>query len=129
MLRKMSIALSSVAIALLLSDCASDLNRKEMQMHFSAAQHYDLAGDYASAREQYWKALVDARLAGASPAMVSMLTYNFGRTTGYTCHFDEAEKYLTEALEMEKNISGPDSGISTKRIFGAGQAIFPPRAI
>ena len=109
---------------LLLIACVSDINRKEAQIHFEAAQRYDIQGDYTSAREQYGKALVDARLAGVDPATISMLTYNYGRTTGYTCHFEEAEKYLLEALNMEKNITGPESGVSTKRVFELARLYF-----
>lgn len=107
-----------------LSGCVSDLNRKEASIHFEAAQRFDVTGDYVSAREQYWKALVNARLAGADQATISMLTYNFGRTTGYTCHLDEAEKHLLDALEMEKSVTGPESGISTKRLFELARFYF-----
>ncbi len=65
-----------------------------------------------------------ARLAGADRATMSMLTYNFGRTTGYTCHLEEAEKYLLEALELEKGVTGPESSISAMRIFELARFYF-----
>jgi tetratricopeptide (TPR) repeat protein len=120
----MSLRWIVAAGALLVAGCADDLVRRESDNHFAAAHRFDLQGDYVSAREQYWKALVDARQSGATPATISMLTYNFGRTTGYTCHLEEAEKYLLEALEMEKAISGPESGISTKRLFELARFYF-----
>ncbi len=52
-----------------LSACVSALNTKEAQIHFETAQRFDQQGDYQSAREHYWKALVNARLAGADPAI------------------------------------------------------------
>ena len=100
------------------------LNRKETQIHFEATPRFDNQGDYASARDHYGKALINARLAGADPATLSMLTYNYGRTSGYVCRFDEAEKHLLEALEMEKGITGPDSGISTMRQFELARFYF-----
>jgi len=49
-------------LALGLTGCVGAINAKEAQMHFEAAHQYDIAGDYLSARDQYWKALVNARL-------------------------------------------------------------------
>ncbi len=102
---------------LCLAGCVSAINAKEAQIHFEAAHRYDLRGDYVSARDHYWKALVNAHLAKLDPSTISMLSYNFGRTAGYTCRLDVAEKHLLESLEMERSVTGPDSSISTKRIF------------
>ncbi len=120
----MRVRIIGIAAFLLLTGCASDLNRKEASIHFEAAQRFDRAGDYASAREQYGKALVDARLAGAPPATISMLTYNFGRTTGYTCHLDESEKYLVDALELEESVTGPNSGVASMRVLELARLSF-----
>jgi len=104
-------------LALFLTGCAGAINQKEAEIHFDAAQQYEFSGDYNSAREQYWKALVNANLAGADKGTISMLMYNFGRMTGFTCHLDEAEKYLQDSLELEKTVTGPESGITSMRIF------------
>lgn len=121
---RIGLALLIAALASGLSGCVSALNRQETLMHYEAAQRFDLSGDYISARKQYWMALVNAKMANASPATISMLTYNFGRTTGYTCHIEEAEKYLLDALEMEKSVTGPESGIYTKRLFELARLYF-----
>src|SRR4051812_247389 len=106
-----------IAVSLLAVGCMPALNQKEADIHFEAAHRFDIAGDYVSARDQYWMALVNARLAGAGQATISMLTYNYGRTAGYTCRLEDAEKFLLEALELEKGVTGPESSISTKRHF------------
>lgn len=116
--------LTAVLVALAISGCAGSLNRKEAQIHFETAQRFDRQGDFTSAKEHYAKALVNARLAKADSATLSMLTYNYGRTAGYTCQLAEAEKHLLEALEMEKSISGPESSISTMRLFELGRFYF-----
>ena len=100
------------------------LNQKEAEIHFQAAQRFDVSGDYVSAREHYWKALVNARASNAPPATMSMLAYNFGRTTGYTCHPDEAEKYLLEALQLEAGVTGPESNSSTMRLLELARLYF-----
>jgi tetratricopeptide (TPR) repeat protein len=110
--------------SLLVAGCVSDLNRREATIHYEAALRFDVSSNYERAREQYGKALVAARLAGADQGTLSMLTYNYGRTSGYSCHSEEAEKYLVDALEMEKSVTGPDSGISTKRIFELARFYF-----
>jgi tetratricopeptide (TPR) repeat protein len=91
----------------LCSSCSfvSGVNMKEANIHYEAANNFEAQGDFVSAREQYWKALVAARLGGAEPATISMLTYEFGRTTGYACHLEESETFLLESLEMEGGLS------------------------
>jgi|SRR5581483_788896 len=116
-----------VCSAILLAPVAAGamgLNQKEAQLHFQTAQRCDVQGQYDCAMEHYWKALVNARLAKADAATMSMLTYNYGRTAGYTCRLDVAEKYLLESLNMEAAVSGPDSGVSTKRLFELARFYF-----
>ncbi len=94
-----------------------NLNMKEAQIHFEAAQKFENSGDPNSAMSHYAKALQNAHLAKAPPKTISMLTYNYGRMLGHTCNYEEAEKYLMEALEIEKSVTGPDSEISSMRLF------------
>jgi tetratricopeptide (TPR) repeat protein len=97
---------------------------KEAQIHFEAAEKFDHAGDYESARNQYGQALARAKSAGADSATLSMLTYNYARKSGYSCHLDDAEKYLLEALDLEKGVSGAESGTSSMRIFELARLYF-----
>lgn len=93
-------------LGLILSACSTvtSVDLKEAQIHFQAARHFENLGDFASAREQYSKALVSARTAEAGPETISMLTYEFGRTTGYACHFEESETSLVESLKIEEGL-------------------------
>ena len=105
------------ALSGILAGCASAINEKSMVNHFRAGQQFEFNKDYGSAREQYWMALANARLGGAEPETVSMLAYNFARMTGYTCHFDEAETYFVESLALEESVSGPESALTSMRLF------------
>jgi len=107
-----------------LSGCISPLLGKEAEIHYEAAQRFEHAGDYVSARNQYAQALMRARSAGVDRATLSMLTYNYARNSGYACHLDDAEKYLLEALELEKGVTGPESGISSMRMFELARLYF-----
>ncbi len=125
MLRVKVAAASVLLVALVsLAGCVGAINQKEAEIHYAAAHRFDLEGDYLSARDQYLKALVDAKLVGASAATISMLMYNYGRTAGYTCQFEAAEKYLTESLDLERTVSGPQSGITSMRIFELARYYF-----
>lgn len=90
---------------------------REAEIHYQAGSEFESKGDYQSAKEHYAKALVNAKLAKGEPALISMLTYNYGRMLGHTCQYSESEKHLIEALEIEKDVSGPDSGITSMRLF------------
>lgn len=109
--------ISISAFSLICCACVPSINMKEAQIHYQAALNFDVQGDYVSAREQYWKSLVAARSAGAEPEVISMLSYEFGRVTGYTCHLDESEKYLLEALQMEENLPHRNGRNITIRLF------------
>ena len=80
------------------------INMKETQIHYQAARNFETQGDFVSAREQYWKALIAARAGGAEPGAISMLTYEFGRTTGYACHLEESENSLLASLKLEESL-------------------------
>jgi tetratricopeptide (TPR) repeat protein len=99
-------SLTMLAAGLILNACSvvPSINLKEAQMHNQAARHFENLGDFVSAREQDWKALVAARSGGAEPGTISMLTYEFGRTTGYACHLEESEKFLVESLKLEEGL-------------------------
>lgn len=43
-------------VAALLSGCMSPLIGREAEIHYEAAGRYDDAGDFVSARDQYWQA-------------------------------------------------------------------------
>ncbi len=107
-----------------LNGCMGPLLEKEAEYHYEAAQKFERAGDYDSARNQYAQTLMRARRAGADGATLSMLTYNYARNSGYACHLDDAEKYLLEALELEKGVTGPESGISSMRMFELARLYF-----
>ena len=109
-----------------LCSCAAvdSLSMKEAQIHYQAAHNFEAQGDFVSAREQYWKALVAARSGDAKPEAISMLTYEFGRTTGYTCHLDESEKFLLEPLKMEEGLPTRNSRNIGIRFFELARLMY-----
>lgn len=62
-------------------------------------------GDYAQAKNSYYSALQVAMQQNWKPHIASA-KYGLGRSLGQLCEFNEAEKYLTEAANLESEISG-----------------------
>ena len=103
--------------ALALAACAEALNLKNAGRYHDAGLAAEQAGDYPTAERDYYRALVNYRDGGASESYLSMELYNLARMEGYDCKYDQAEEHLRTALEMEERVSGPDSGVTTKRLF------------
>lgn len=62
-------------------------------------------GDYAQAKESFSSALQVAMQQNWKPH-IATAKYGLGRSMGQLCQFDEAEKYLLEAANLENEISG-----------------------
>ncbi|MFO1434914.1 MAG: tetratricopeptide repeat protein [Gammaproteobacteria bacterium] len=103
----------------LLGGCgfAEQVNMKNADKYYDLGLQAEAQGNYAGAREAFWRAWVNARDGNGSPEYQSAVLYNLGRMTGYTCNFPEAENLLREALDRELKISGPESANISKRLF------------
>jgi len=64
-------------------------------------------GDWDAARRQFAQAVVNADLGGADARGKGVVNYEYGRTLGVTCFYEEAEKYLLRAKEL-----GEQMGVS-----------------
>ena len=62
-------------------------------------------GDYVQAKEVFSSALQLATQQNWKPH-IATAKYGLGRSLGQLCQFSEAEKYLTEAASLEREISG-----------------------
>ncbi len=114
-------------VALIISGCAHELNRRNADKYYDLGLRAEAQGNYAGARESFWRAWVNARDGEASSTYKSAVLYNLGRMTGYTCDFSQAEKLLQDALDMEIPLSGPDSGNISKRLFELARISFDQR--
>jgi tetratricopeptide (TPR) repeat protein len=110
-------ALSVLSVTLLLAACASPINQYNAANYHDSGLRAERAGNYQLAETNYERALINARLGHSPDAGVSMAMYNLGRVKGYLCKYDESQQLLSEALALEEKVSGPESGISTMRLF------------
>jgi tetratricopeptide (TPR) repeat protein len=79
--------------------------------HGNAACEAIKTGDWTTARNHWAKALANAQSGGAPIWVLTLLNYEYGRALGVTCLYDEAEKYLLKALDLDLQ-SGAPTGMS-----------------
>ena len=111
---KLAIAL---VVAGTLAGCGNPVNVRTAESYFEAAMQAERAGDYARAEQLYDRALLNARLGHAPDGAISAAQYNLGRVKGYRCKFGEAQALLVDALKLEEKVTGPDSDVTTMRLF------------
>lgn len=112
-----TLILNVAFVVFLVSGCAQEPNRRNTASYFELGLDAEAQGNYAGARESFWRAWVDARDKGAPPAYKSSVLFNLGRMTGYTCDFYQARKLLQEALDMEISLSGTESSNVRDRLL------------
>lgn len=76
------------------------------------------------AADAYSDALELARRHELGPSETSAALYNLGRVTGFAGREEQAQRYLTEALDLERAASGPQSALTAMRLFELGRLHF-----
>lgn len=87
--------------------CANPINRKTAMNYTNAAYDAVQAGDWFKARMYFGRALINAKLGGATPKGLAILNYEYGRTSGVICDWVEAERGLNEAYKLDQETGGP----------------------
>ena len=83
----------------LLAGCAAD--------PFQAAANDEHVGRWESAYANWRLAVSQAEAARAADTDLAMRHYNLGRAAGATCRFDEAERELLLANQLDTSTNGP----------------------
>jgi tetratricopeptide (TPR) repeat protein len=91
--------LSLCALLGLLAGCAAD--------PFQAAVEDEHAGRWESAYANWGQAVSQAEAAGAGDADLAVRHYELGRAAGATCRFEEAERELLRANQLDTRTNGP----------------------
>lgn len=87
--------------------CAKPINLKTAENYTNAAYSSVQAGDWFKARMYFGRALINAKLGGATPKGLAILNYEYGRTSGVICDWEEAERGLNEAYKIDQESGGP----------------------
>jgi tetratricopeptide (TPR) repeat protein len=106
-----------VVTIILLAGCAAPINQYNAERYHQWGSEAEFAGNYQLAEQNYEKALLNSRLGHSPKAGISMAAYNLGRIKAMLCKFGEAEKLLLEALTLQEQVSGRESGLATMRLF------------
>lgn len=81
-------------------------DEEPIENYIGAAAAARQAGDWEEARRIYARAFDQINLDQADPRFKAMLHYEYGRALGVTCHFDEAERQLNLANDLDKHTGG-----------------------
>ena len=76
---------------------------KHSKAGWASMQH----GDWDGARVHFAKAVGNGDLANLPAEQMAVLNYEYGRSLGVTCFYEEAEQYLLKAYELDKESNGP----------------------
>ncbi|MEW8071014.1 MAG: tetratricopeptide repeat protein [Candidatus Thiodiazotropha sp.] len=96
-----------LVFALTLSGCVSTLNERHAHKYANAAVAAEKAGNWDMSRRYWARAAVNARLAGMTEKQQAIAYYEYGRSCGVTCFYEESQKYLLKSLELDKASGGP----------------------
>lgn len=94
-------------LLLSLVGCASPINRKNAEIYTRQGTLAIALNDWQAARRAFAKAVVNAELGNVPPSTRAVLNYEYGRSLGVTCFFDDAEYYLEQAYKLDKETGGP----------------------
>lgn len=100
--------LLAVIALLVMTGCVGSINARNGARYANAANSAIKAGDWTAARRYWAKAVVNAELAGAPAQQRAVLNYEYGRSLGVQCYWEESEKYLLKALDLDHQTGGPE---------------------
>lgn len=87
--------------------CANPVNKVTYKKYYQWGMTAEQSQDYAKAKENYYRALVNARIGNLDPQDNASAAYSLGRMLGILCDHDNAEKMLLEALQFDEQSHGP----------------------
>jgi tetratricopeptide (TPR) repeat protein len=96
-----------LVVIFFMASCAAPINRKTSEMTGYAGYKAQQAGDWDAARRNYAKAVVNGELGNLPQEQMANLYYEYGRSLGATCFYDDSEKYLQKALDIDTRTNGP----------------------
>lgn len=96
-----------IAFSVGLFGCAAPINERIATNYASVGVEAQARGDWDAARRAYARSAKNADLASSSPQRRAVFHYEYGRSLGATCFFDEAERELHLAYDFDKQAGQP----------------------
>lgn len=99
---------AAIAAALIgLAGCVSNpLNVRTGANYYEHGTQAEQSGNFTIAREDYWRAYVNAQVGNAGPVAQAYSIYEWARMTGYLGEYADAEKGFNLALEFIDKSNG-----------------------
>ena len=97
----------AVIITLILASCAAPINQRNAEKYYAAAVNAQHSGDWWNSRKYFARAITNAELAGVADESLALLWYEYGRSSGVVCDWEEAERGLNQAFELDLKTGGP----------------------
>jgi tetratricopeptide (TPR) repeat protein len=91
---------------LILSACAT-IKSPTFNKYYEAGVVAERQGDYAAAKENYYRALVNARVGLLSRKETAAAAYAYGKMLGVYCDYQGAEELLLEAKDLDQKVKWP----------------------
>jgi tetratricopeptide (TPR) repeat protein len=98
--------LTMLLTAFAVSACANPLNERTAHRYYDAGERAFATGNLPLAKENFSRALINARLGHMGPKAEVQVLKQLGRTLGNMCEQDEAEKAFLAALAIEEKENG-----------------------
>jgi tetratricopeptide (TPR) repeat protein len=89
-----------------ISGCAR-INSPTFKKYYQAGMAAERNEDYAAAKENFYRALVNARIGPLGPKETAAAAYSYGRMLGVYCDYQGAEELLQEAKRLDQETNGP----------------------
>lgn len=87
--------------------CAAPINERVASNYERVGAAAQARGDWDAARRAYARSATNADLASSSPQKRAVFHYEYGRSLGATCFFNEAEHELNLAYDFDKQAGEP----------------------
>lgn len=94
-------------ILLVFIGCANPINRVTFDKYYGWGVGAEDAEDYELARENYYRALVNARMGNLEPQYHAASSYSLARMLGILCDHENAEMLLLDAVKFDQESNGP----------------------
>ncbi|CAG4903917.1 hypothetical protein R52603_03144 [Paraburkholderia saeva] len=100
-------AITMLVSTLILGGCASAVSDHVSTNYTAVGAAAEARGDWDKARQAFARATLNADQADLPPARKAVAHYEYGRTLGVTCFFDESERELNVAYQLDKQAGQP----------------------
>ncbi|MHA6848255.1 hypothetical protein [Ralstonia syzygii] len=99
--------LTALFLIPILAGCASAVSERVSANYTRLGAAAQAQGDWDAARRAYAKAMLNADQAGLPADRRAIVHYEYGRSLGATCFFDQSERELHTAYELDKQAGHP----------------------